>query len=102
LKPERRNGTIMKSIETKLSIKEKVGYSLALAGWLFAIFKFVPNAAQSETTITGIELMISVFLGILYMSCAILLYFYSIGHKTCMIMQKELEERKKAENMESE
>jgi hypothetical protein len=28
----------MKSIETKLSVKEKVGDSLALAGWLFAIF----------------------------------------------------------------
>ncbi|MDO8952005.1 MAG: MFS transporter [Draconibacterium sp.] len=84
-------------METKLSIKEKVGYSLALAGWLLAIFKFVPNAAQSETTITGIKLMISVFPGILYMSCAILLYFYTIDHKTCMMMQKDLEERKRVE-----
>ena len=39
--------------------------------------------------------MISVFQGILYMSCAILLFFCSINHKTCDIMQKELDERRK-------
>jgi len=86
------------------SFAQKAGWGIggALAGWLLAIFKFVPNAAQSESAITGIKLMISVFPGILYMSCAILLYFYTIDHKTCMIMQKELEERKRIENMESE
>jgi GPH family glycoside/pentoside/hexuronide:cation symporter len=81
------------------SFAQKAGWGIggALAGWLLAIFKFVPNVEQTETAITGIKLMISVFPGILYMSCAILLYFYTIDHKTCMIMQKDLEERKKAE-----
>jgi glycoside/pentoside/hexuronide:cation symporter, GPH family len=75
---------------------QKAGWGIggALAGWLLAIFKFVPNAAQSEIAITGIKLMISVIPGILYMSCAILLYFYTIDHKTCMLMQKDLEERR--------
>ncbi|MCA1760270.1 MAG: MFS transporter [Bacteroidales bacterium] len=84
------------------SFAQKAGWGIggALAGWLLAIFKFVPNAEQTETAITGIKLMISVFPGILYMSCAILLYFYTIDHKTCMIMQRELEERKKAEEEE--
>jgi glycoside/pentoside/hexuronide:cation symporter, GPH family len=79
------------------SFAQKAGWGIggALAGWLLAIFKFVPNAEQTETAITGIKLMISVFPGILYMSCAILLYFYTIDHKTCMIMQKELEDRKR-------
>jgi GPH family glycoside/pentoside/hexuronide:cation symporter len=83
------------------SFAQKAGWGIggALAGWLLAIFKFVPNAEQTETAITGIKLMISVFPGILYMSCAILLYFYTIDHKTCMIMQKELEERKKNEDL---
>jgi glycoside/pentoside/hexuronide:cation symporter, GPH family len=82
------------------SFAQKAGWGIggALAGWMLAIFKFVPNVEQTETAITGIKLMISVFPGILYMSCAILLYFYTIDHKTCLIMQKELEDRKIAED----
>lgn len=79
---------------------QKAGWGIggALAGWLLAIFKFVPNVAQSEAAITGIKLMISVFPGILYMSCAILLYFYTIDHKTCLLMQHDLDERRMNEN----
>ncbi len=77
---------------------QKAGWGLggALAGWLLVIFQFVPNVEQSETFLTGIKLMISVFPGVLYMSCAILLYFYAIDQKTCLQMEKELEERRAA------
>lgn len=75
---------------------QKAGWGIggALAGWILAIFHFEPNVEQTETSITGIKLMISVFPGILYMSTAILLFFYSIDHKTCLIMQKDLEARR--------
>lgn len=75
---------------------QKAGWGIggALAGWVLALYQFVPNVEQSETSITGIKLMISVFPGILYMSAAILLFFYSIDHKTCLVMQKDLEERR--------
>lgn len=78
---------------------QKAGWGIggALAGWMLAIFKFTPNVEQTDTAITGIKLMISVFPGILYMSCAILLFFYSIDHKTCVVMQEDLEARRKAE-----
>jgi len=78
---------------------QKAGWGIggALAGWMLAIFKFTPNVEQTETAITGIKLMISVFPGILYMSCAILLFFYSIDHKTCVIMQADLEARRMTE-----
>ncbi len=78
---------------------QKAGWGIggALAGWLLAAFHFEPNVEQTETAITGIKLMISVFPGILYMSCAILLFFYSIDHKTCVVMQEELEARRQAE-----
>lgn len=78
---------------------QKAGWGIggALAGWLLAIFKFTANVEQTAETLTGIKLMISVFPGILYMSCAILLFFYSIDHKTCVIMQKELEDRRSKE-----
>lgn len=75
---------------------QKAGWGIggALAGWLLALYKFMPNVEQSASAITGIKLMISVFPGVLYMSCAILLFFYAIDHKTCLLMQKDLESRK--------
>lgn len=78
---------------------QKAGWGIggALAGWLLAAFSFAPNVEQTETAITGIKLMISVFPGVLYMSCAILLYFYSIDHKTCTLMQNDLEARRELE-----
>jgi GPH family glycoside/pentoside/hexuronide:cation symporter len=75
---------------------QKAGWGIggALAGWLLAIFRFVPNVEQSETFMTGIKLMISVIPGILYMSCAVLLYFYAIDQKTCLEMEIDLEKRR--------
>jgi len=78
---------------------QKAGWGIggALAGWLLVIFKFEPNVVQSTTAITGIKLMISVIPGILYMSCAILLYFYTIDHETCVVMKSDLDGRRLAE-----
>jgi len=78
---------------------QKAGWGIggALAGWLLAIFEFAPNVEQTETAITGIKLMISVIPGILYMSCAILLYFYTIDHETCVVMKTDLDKRRLAE-----
>ena len=75
---------------------QKAGWGIggALAGWLLALYKFTPNIEQTAEAITGIKMLISVFPGILYMSCAILLFFYSIDHKTCLVMQKDLEARR--------
>jgi len=75
---------------------QKAGWGIggALAGWLLALYEFMPNLEQTDTALTGIKLMISVFPGILYMSCAILLYFYAIDHKTCLVMQEELDARR--------
>ncbi len=75
---------------------QKAGWGIggALAAWLLALYKFEPNVEQTETAITGIKMMISVFPGVLYMSCAILLFFYSIDHKTSKIMQQDLEARR--------
>jgi GPH family glycoside/pentoside/hexuronide:cation symporter len=79
---------------------QKAGWGIggALAGWLLAIFKFVPNVEQTDSAITGIKLMISIFPGILYMSCAILLFFYNIDQKTCLTMEKELQARRDKES----
>jgi glycoside/pentoside/hexuronide:cation symporter, GPH family len=75
---------------------QKAGWGIggALAGWMLAIYQFVPNIEQTATSLNGIKMMISVFPGFLYMSCAILLYFYAIDHKTCLLMESELEKRR--------
>jgi glycoside/pentoside/hexuronide:cation symporter, GPH family len=77
---------------------QKAGWGIggALAGWLLAIYQFVPNIQQTATSLNGIKMMISVFPGFLYMSCAILLYFYAIDHQTCMVMERELEKRRES------
>ena len=81
---------------------QKAGWGIggALAGWLLAIFQFEANVEQTEKAITGIKLMISVFPGILYMSCAILLYFYTIDHETCVVIKRDLDDRRKLDEVE--
>lgn len=75
---------------------QKAGWGIggALAGWLLAMYEFVPNNVQTDAAINGIKLMVSVFPGLLYMSCAILLYFYAIDHQTVLTMQTELTNRR--------
>ena len=92
-KNERRSTGLVFSAAT---FAQKAGWGIggALAGWLLTLYQFIPNAEQSATALTGIKLMISVFPGILYMFCAVLLYFYTIDHKTCIVMQKDLEVRR--------
>ncbi|MDA3943074.1 MAG: MFS transporter [Bacteroidetes bacterium] len=82
---------------------QKAGWGIggALAGWLLALFHFVPNEIQSDTSINGIKLMISVIPGILYMSCAILLFYYAIDQKTCLQMETDLENRRANDSITS-
>ena len=75
---------------------QKAGWGIgaAIAGWILAISMFVPNVEQTESAITGIKLLVSVIPGILYMSCAIFMFFYTIDSKTTEIMKKDLEARR--------
>ncbi len=54
-------------------------------------------AEQTALALTGIKLLISVFPGLLYMSCAFVLIFYTIDEATCATMKRELEERRGGE-----
>jgi len=79
---------------------QKGGWGLggALAGWLLAAFGYVEQAAeQTALALTGIKLLISVFPGLLYMSCALVLIFYTIDAATCDTMKRELDERRERE-----
>ena len=79
---------------------QKGGWGIggALAGWLLAAYGYAQQAAeQTALALTGIKLMISVFPGLLYISCAFILYFYSLDERTCVKMERELEERRAAQ-----
>jgi GPH family glycoside/pentoside/hexuronide:cation symporter len=79
---------------------QKGGWGIggALAGWLLAAFGYLQQSSvQSDQAILGIRLLVSVFPGILYMSCAAFLLFYRIDAETCDRMQEELEARRAKE-----
>ncbi|MEI7896751.1 MAG: MFS transporter [bacterium] len=78
---------------------QKAGWGIgaAIAGWILAASGFVPNVIQNNTAITGIKLLVSVIPGILYMSCALFMIFYTINTKTTTLMKKELDARRAAE-----
>jgi GPH family glycoside/pentoside/hexuronide:cation symporter len=76
---------------------QKGGWGIggALAGWLLAAYGYVEQAAeQTALALTGIKLLVSVFPGLLYMSCALALVFYGLDDATCETMKRELEERR--------
>ena len=76
---------------------QKGGWGIggALAGWLLAAYGYVEKAAeQTALALTGIKMLISVFPGLLYISCAFILIFYALDEATCSRMKRELEERR--------
>ncbi len=84
---------------------QKGGWGIggALAGWLLAAYGYVEQAGeQTALALTGIKLLISVFPGLLYMSCAFILIFYTLDEATCATMKRDLEERRGLETAESE
>jgi GPH family glycoside/pentoside/hexuronide:cation symporter len=76
---------------------QKGGWGIggALAGWLLAAYGYVEQAGeQTILALTGIKLLISVFPGLLYMSCALILIFYPLDDATCATMKTDLEKRR--------
>jgi len=75
---------------------QKAGWGIgaAIAGWLLTVFNYIPDAKQTETALTGIKLLVSIIPGILYMSCALFMIFYSIDSQTTDLMKKDLDARR--------
>jgi GPH family glycoside/pentoside/hexuronide:cation symporter len=78
---------------------QKAGWGIgaALVGVILSIFNYAANEVQSSTSLTGIKLLVSVIPGLLYMSCAIFMYYYNIDAKTTSLIKKELDERREKE-----
>jgi GPH family glycoside/pentoside/hexuronide:cation symporter len=76
---------------------QKAGWGIgaAIAGWLLMVFSYVPNVTQTETALLGIKLLISVIPGVLYMSCAAFMFFYTIDSNLIEVMKRDLDARRK-------
>ena len=75
----------------------KMGLSLggALSGWLLSYFGYIAGAEQTETTLKGIRMMMSIFPAIPFFIGVAILFFYKINKHTELQMQDELIERRK-------
>jgi GPH family glycoside/pentoside/hexuronide:cation symporter len=81
---------------------QKAGWGIgaAITAWLLTAFNYVPNAIQTPTALIGIKLLVSVIPGILYMSCALFMLFYTIDSKTTDQMKMDLDIRREKERAE--
>ncbi len=75
---------------------QKAGWGIgaAIAGWILTVYNYVPDAVQTPTSIHGIKLLVSVIPGMLYMSCAVFMFFYTIDSKTTDLMKVDLDARR--------
>jgi GPH family glycoside/pentoside/hexuronide:cation symporter len=75
---------------------QKAGWGIgaAIAGWILTVYNYVPDAVQTPSSIHGIKLLVSVIPGVLYMSCAFFMFFYTIDSKTTDLMKQDLDARR--------
>lgn len=75
---------------------QKMGWTVggALAGWLLAYFGYVANMEQTENTIMGIRLMMSLIPAGISLLSAFAIYFYKLDDQTIEQISKELEQRR--------
>jgi GPH family glycoside/pentoside/hexuronide:cation symporter len=86
------------------SMSQKIGWTIggAISGWLLASFGFVANIPQSDDSILGIRLMISIFAAIGAILSVGFMYFYPLTESFMLEIESELEEaRARAERTES-
>jgi GPH family glycoside/pentoside/hexuronide:cation symporter len=74
----------------------KAGLSLGSAAflWLMAMYGYNPNAPQTSETLQGIRMCSSVYLGILFAVCTVLLTIYPITKRLTIQIADELAERR--------
>jgi GPH family glycoside/pentoside/hexuronide:cation symporter len=77
---------------------QKAGFGLGgvIVMGILSLFGFVANEVQTETSIVGIRLSMSVVPAVVAVIGAILLFFYKLDDKTVDQIEKELEARKLA------
>ncbi|MBX2953303.1 MAG: MFS transporter [Leadbetterella sp.] len=78
------------------SMSQKLGWALgtALTGWLLAYFGFQANQVQSETTLQGIRMFLSLLPAVGAFLSVIFIYFYPLDEKRVKTISEELNLRR--------
>ncbi|MCB0586127.1 MAG: MFS transporter [Phaeodactylibacter sp.] len=76
------------------SMSQKMGWTLggAISGWILAAYGFEANAAQTEESILGIRLMISIYAAAGALLSVGFMYFYPLNETYMKDIGKQLEE----------
>jgi glycoside/pentoside/hexuronide:cation symporter, GPH family len=90
-----RRATAMTFAATVFALKLGLSIGGALTGWFLELYGYVPNVDQSERTLSGIRLMMSLFPAIAFVIGVGALTFYAIDRRLELTIEHELSERRK-------
>jgi glycoside/pentoside/hexuronide:cation symporter, GPH family len=78
------------------SMSQKFGWTIggALAGWLLGYYGFKANVVQTENTLSGIRLMLSIYPAIGTMFGALFMFFYPLSESFMEKIESELAQRR--------
>jgi GPH family glycoside/pentoside/hexuronide:cation symporter len=77
------------------ALKAGLGFGGAITGWLLSVYGYVPNVAQTVTSLNGIRLIMSLYPAITFAICAAILLFYPIDLRAEIQITDELAERRR-------
>jgi GPH family glycoside/pentoside/hexuronide:cation symporter len=79
---------------TNMSIKSGVAIGGAAIMWMLAFYGYEPNQAQSEESIFGIKMLMSIIPAVIAVLCIIPLLFYKLDEKKLAVIEEDLKRRK--------
>lgn len=82
------------------SMSQKLGWTIggSLTGWLLGYYGFQANMIQTENTLTGIKLMLSIFPSIAALMSVIFIFFYPLNDQKLIEIESELNSRRGKEH----
>jgi GPH family glycoside/pentoside/hexuronide:cation symporter len=75
-----------------ISVGQKAGMGIAglMVGWLLTYFQYVPNEAQSDFSMMGIALMLSIIPGFFHALMGVLMFWYRINDSYYIGLKNEM------------
>ncbi|MBA7542720.1 putative glycoside/cation symporter YagG [subsurface metagenome] len=79
------------------TFSQKMGWTVggAIAAWVLAAFHYQPNVVQTEETLVGIRLMMSILPAIGSLLVVVAALFYNLSEQKLVTIEQELIERRK-------
>jgi GPH family glycoside/pentoside/hexuronide:cation symporter len=77
----------------------KLGLTLggAIIGWLLAYYGFVANQAQSDATLQGIRMLMSIYPAIAGVAAGVIMFFYPLTNKMMVKIEEDLKARRNSQ-----